>query len=138
MTDINKVIVIGRLTRDVELKTLNTGTSTAKMSIAVGENIKRGNEWTQETYFFDVIVWAKQAENCAQYLAKGSQVAIEGKLKQNRWEDKTTGEKKNRIEIVAESVQFISKSQTLTTERAATNVFGGQKVVKEYDPWEGM
>lgn len=108
MKDINTVFVIGRLTRDPELKTLPSGTAALDMSVAVNETQKKGEDWTDYANFFNVTAWGKTAENCAKYLKKGSQVAIEGHLHQDRWEK--DGVKHNTVKIIAESVQFLGKS----------------------------
>ena len=89
--DINKVIVIGRLTQTCgETQTsfgyLQNGTCKANITIAVNRNRKNGDEWIQETSYFDVTIWGKTAENLKPYLTKGKQIAVEGYLKQDRWE----------------------------------------------------
>jgi len=100
----NKVIVSGNLTKEPELRYLPDGTAVGSFSIAVNEKYK-----DKETVsFFDVTVWGKTAENCGQYIFKGSKVLIEGRLKQESWEDKE-GKKQYRIKIIAQRVEFIGK-----------------------------
>jgi single-strand DNA-binding protein len=109
MADINTVVVSGRLTRDVELKTTPGGASVADMGLAVNRKYKNNTsgEWVEETSFFNIVVWGRQAENCAQYLSKGSPVAIEGRLRSRSWEAQD-GQKRTVVEITAGNVQFLS------------------------------
>jgi len=108
MFSFNKVIIVGNLTRDPEVRYNPSGKAVATLSIAV--NNSRGKDRKPEdTSFFDVVVWEKQAETCASYLSKGSGVLVEGRLQQRRWE--TDGQKKSKVEIVASNVQFMPKRQ---------------------------
>ena len=100
--DLNRVMLIGRLTRDPELKYTPTGTAVANFSIANGRKFKD----KEETSFFSVIAWGKLGELVCQYQKKGSQIAIEGRLQQRSWENDKC-EKRSVVEIVAENVQFI-------------------------------
>ena len=102
---VNHVIEIGNLTRDAEMKYLSSGTAVLKFSIAVNERRKQGEQWVDEANFFDVVLYGKSAENLNQYLVKGKQVAVEGKLHQNRWEHE--GKTMTKIEIVASNVQLL-------------------------------
>lgn len=105
MTDLNHVVVIGRLTRDAEL--VNVGqTVKADLSIAVNRSRKQADgSWTDETSFFDFTLWGKTAEGLKSYLTKGKQIAVEGHLKQDRWEK--DGQKFSRVSIVADNVQLL-------------------------------
>lgn len=109
--DLNQVIIIGRLVRDPEIKYTSTGTPVTKFSIANNAGYTQGNEKKDVVNFFDINVWGNQAENCSKYLKKGSQVAIDGHLRQNRWVDQATGKNVSKVEIVANSVQFLSTGQ---------------------------
>ena len=103
--DINQVILIGRLTRDVELSyTPNNNTALARFGIACNEY--RGQGKNEEVNYFDIVVWGKMAEVCNQFISKGKQVAISGKLRQERYQDKQ-GQNRSKVSIVANSVQFI-------------------------------
>ena len=102
---VNHVVEIGNLTRDAEMKYLSSGTAVLKFSIAVNERRKQGEQWVDEANFFDVVLYGKSAENLNQYLVKGKQVAVEGKLHQNRWEHE--GKTMTKIEIVASNVQLL-------------------------------
>ncbi len=104
-SDINSVIIVGRLTRDVELKYMNNGNAVASMSIAVNRSKKEGDQWVSEAHFFDVSYFGKGAEAVKPYLTKGKQIAVQGSLRQNRWEK--DGQKQSRVVIVADSVELL-------------------------------
>ncbi|TFG62003.1 MAG: single-stranded DNA-binding protein [Spirochaetales bacterium] len=105
MTDINTVIVVGRLTRDAELKYTTTGTAVSHLSIAVNRSRKTGDQWTDEVSYFDVTLWGKSAESLQQYLIKGKQIAVEGELRQERWEK--DGQKQSKVTINARNLQLL-------------------------------
>ncbi len=104
--DINVVVLVGRLTRDCELKSTPQGTSICRFSVAVNRRKRSGDKWEDEVSYFDVSLWGKSAENMSSYLKKGRQVSIQGELRQNRWEQ--DGQVHSRIEVVANSVQLLS------------------------------
>lgn len=108
--DLNLVVLIGRLVRDPEIRYTPNGTPVARFSIANGEKFKQNNEWKDHTNFFDVVVWGNQAVSCEKYLKKGSQISVEGVLRQSRWNDQASNQPRSRIEIVANSVQFLTPS----------------------------
>ena len=101
----NRVILIGNLTRDPELRYTPQGTSVCSFGLAVNEKRKKGEEWEDKVNFIDITVFGKQADACGQYLAKGSQVLIDGKFEQQRW---TTddGQKRSKIKVIAHQVKF--------------------------------
>jgi len=105
MADVNKAILIGRLTRDAELKYLSSGSAVCKFSIAVNRRIKKGDAWEDEASFFNVVLFGKAGESINQYLTKGKQVAIDGELHQSRWEK--DGKTESRVEIYASNVQLL-------------------------------
>jgi single-strand DNA-binding protein len=107
MNDINKIVIIGRLTKDPEMKYTTNGTATCKFSIAVNESYKKGEVWENYVNFFDIVTWVGLAESCNKNLKKGLQVAIEGKLKQSRWVNQTDNKPQSKIEIIADSVQYL-------------------------------
>ena len=111
MADLNEVIVIGRVTKDEELKYTTGGMAIGNISIAVNRKVKKGQEWADEVNYFDVVIFGKQAENLSKFLTKGQQIAIVGFLKQERWEDVQTGEKRSKIKIVASNIQLLGKSK---------------------------
>src|SRR3989304_2150484 len=108
MTDWNHVALIGRLTRDAELKYTSSNLAVCKFSIANNQRRKRDNAWTDEAHFFDVPLWGKTAESLHKYLVKGKQVAIDGQLRQSRWEK--DGQTRSRVEINANNIQLLGGS----------------------------
>jgi single-strand DNA-binding protein len=98
---------MGNLTRDPELRYTASGAAVASFGLAVNRKFKQGEEWKDEVCFVDITVWAKQGENCAQYLNKGSLVFLEGRLNYQTWE--TDGQKRNKLEVVANNVQFLTR-----------------------------
>jgi len=106
MIDLNNVSIIGRLTRDAELKAVSSGVMVSKFSIAVNSRKKSGDEWINEANFFDVTVWGKTAEFLHQYLVKGKQVGVKGELCQERWQQ--DGMNRSRVYINADLVQLLS------------------------------
>ncbi len=104
--NINIVALVGNLTRDPELRHTPSGTAVTTLRIAVNDRVKRGEEWQDAAYYFDVTVWGRTAENCAQYLAKGRPVAVQGKLTWREW-DAQDGTKRQSVEVVADNVQFL-------------------------------
>src|SRR3954453_22767514 len=110
MADLNRVYLMGRLTFDPELRRTPSGTAVAELRMATSRSWQgRDGERREETLFIDVTVWDRQAEHCCQYLRKGSSVHVEGYLKMDTWDDKTTGEKRSKIRIQAERVQFLDR-----------------------------
>ena len=105
MADINRVIIVGRLTRDAELKYTSGGSPVAKFGLAVNRRRKVGDQWEEEANFFDVVVWGRTAEALNQYLVKGKQIGVEGELRQDRWEQ--DGQKRSRVEIVASNIMLL-------------------------------
>ncbi len=103
--DINVVTLVGRLTRDSELKYTNSGTAVCKFSLAVNRKKRSGDQWTDEVSYFDVVLWGKQGEALQQYLSKGKQVAVSGELRQNRWEQ--DGQSRSKVEIIANNLQLL-------------------------------
>ncbi|QTQ11788.1 single-stranded DNA-binding protein [Treponema parvum] len=110
MTDLNHVTIIGRLTRDVgtderSFGYLPSGQARANVSLAVNRSRKNGDQWVDEVSYFDVTIWGKQAESLKPYLTKGKQIAVEGYLRQDRWEK--DGQKNSRVTITATNVQLL-------------------------------
>jgi len=110
MTDLNKVFLIGRLTRDLgaderSFGYIGNGTARANVSLAVNRSKKTGDGYADEVNYFDVTIWGKTAENLKPYLTKGKQICVEGHLKQDRWEK--DGQKQSRITIQAENVRLL-------------------------------
>ncbi len=108
MAGFNRVILIGNLTRDPELRYTPQGTAVADLRLAVTTVRGRsGTERKEETLFIDCTVWDRQAETCSEYLAKGRPVLVEGRLIEDQWQDKETGERRSRIKVYVQNVQFL-------------------------------
>jgi single-strand DNA-binding protein len=105
----SKVILIGRLTKDPELRYTPKGTPVASFGLAINYRYKQNDEKKDETTFIDIVVFGKPAEFCGQYLNKGSAVIVDGRLQQRRWE--SDGQQKSKIEVVAQSVNFLPGSK---------------------------
>ncbi len=106
----NKIILIGNLTRDPEIRYTPQGTSVCNFGIAVNRKYKHGDEMKEEVTFINVVVFGKQADTCGQYLNKGSAVLVEGRLQERRWETEE-GQKRSKHEVVAQTVRFLSRKQ---------------------------
>ena len=104
-SDINSVVIIGRLVRDAEIKQTGTGMSVTKFTLANNYGKKSGESWETLANFFDVILLGSRGEKLIQYLSKGKQVAITGELRQKRWEQ--DGNKRFHIEIIANSIELL-------------------------------
>jgi single-strand DNA-binding protein len=107
MSDLNYVFLIGRLTRDAELKYTAGGTAVSKFSLAVNRRVKSGDAWKDEANFFDVVVWGRQGETLSPYLVKGKPVGVAGELRQDRWEQ--DGRNRSKIEIMAHNIQLLGE-----------------------------
>ena len=110
MASFNRVVLVGNLTRDVELRYIPSGTAVTDISLAVNERVKRNDQWVEEANFFDVTLWGRTAEVAAEYLSKGSSVLIEGRLKQDKWEQ--DGQKKSKVKVVGERMQMLGSRST--------------------------
>jgi single-strand DNA-binding protein len=108
MANINRVILVGNLTRDPELRHTPSGTAVCKLRVAVNTRQKdaASGQWTDKPNYFDVTVWGNQGESCAQYLSKGRPIGIDGRLDWREWEAQD-GSKRQAVEIIAENVQFL-------------------------------
>ena len=123
---LNRVVLIGRLTRDPELRYTNNGTPTASFTLAVDRSYKN-DSGERETDFIDVVVWRQMAEHCANYLAKGKLAAVDGKLQIRAYTTKD-GSKRKSVEVVADTVRFLSPVNKIST---------GEKnyTAEEEKPW---
>jgi single-strand DNA-binding protein len=108
MASINSVVLVGNLTRDPELRHTPSGMAVCSLRLAVNTRRKdqATGEWTEKPNYFDITVWGQQGENCAQYLAKGRQVGVQGRLEWREW-DAQDGTKRQAVEVIADSVQFL-------------------------------
>ena len=108
MASMNHVMLIGNLTRDPETRQLAGGSTITKLGLAVNRRFQtRSGEAREETCFVDIDVFGRQAETAAQYLSKGRPVLVEGRLRQDQWTDRNTGQKMSRLVVVAQRVQFL-------------------------------
>lgn len=119
--DINNVVIVGRLTRDAELKYTSAGTAVSKISIAVNRSIKKNGQWQKEASFFDVTLWGKTAESLQKFLTKGTQVGVQGELVQQRWEK--DGQSRSKVEINCRTIQLLGspKNSGSTASSTASN-----------------
>lgn len=121
MSNFNKVYLMGNLTRDPELRYTPKGAATAKLSMAVNRKWRTdAGEDREEVTFVDIDAWGKQAETLSQYCKKGRPLFVEGRLKLDQWDDKTTGQKRSALKVVLESFQFIG-GRPADTEGQATD-----------------
>ena len=108
MANYNKVTLLGTLTRDPETKETQSGLAIAKLGLAINRSYKsKTGEKVEDTTFVDVDAFGKQAETLAKYMSKGKQILIDGRLKTDTWNDKTTGKERSKLGVVLESFQFI-------------------------------
>ena len=105
MADINHVVLVGRLTRDAELKYTAGGQAVCKFSIAVNRRKKNGDQWEDEANFFDIVLWGKQGESLQNYLVKGKMIGVDGELRQDRWQQ--DGQNRSKVEIIANYIQLL-------------------------------
>jgi single-strand DNA-binding protein len=103
--DINQVVLVGRLTRDAELKYTSSGIAICTFAVAVNRRIRKGEQWLDEASFFDLTLWDKQAEGLQKYLLKGTQVAVQGELRQDRWEK--DGQKFSKIQVFVNNLELL-------------------------------
>lgn len=108
MASFNKITIVGYLGKDVETRYLPDGTAVASFSVATTEKYKKDGEWQEKTMWFKVNVWGKQGEACAQYLAKGAQVFIDGRLSVQEYADRD-GNQRTSLEVRANDVQFLDR-----------------------------
>jgi single-strand DNA-binding protein len=106
-----KVIAVGNITRPIEVRYAPSGTAVASFTLAINHKYKTGGEVKEDVCFVDVTCFGSQAESCGKYLDKGSCVLVDGRLSQRKWEDKETGAKRSKIEIIAQFVNFIDSKK---------------------------
>ena len=117
MVSYNKVILIGNLTKDPEIRYIPSGTPVASFRLAVNHRYKQGEEVREDVCFIDIVVFGKQAENCGQYLSKGSSVIVDGRIQERRWETEE-GQKRSKHEVVAQTVRFFPRRAEATGKAA--------------------
>ena len=128
MAGVNKVIIVGRLGKDPEVRTVGNGGTVAQLTVATSENwVDKEGQKQERTEWHRVVAWGKLGEICGKHLAKGRQVYVEGRLQTRSWEDQQ-GQKKYSTEIVASTVQFLGAAgerSENTSSRSHSNDFGG-------------
>lgn len=114
---INTVAISGNLTRDAELRSTSSGTSIARFCVAVNERRKNAaGEWDDFANFVDCVMFGRRAESLAQYLTKGSKVAVSGSLRYSSWEDSNTGQRRSKLDVLVDELEFLSRSNSQGTE----------------------
>jgi len=133
MSDLNKVILIGRLVRDPEIKQTQSGTAVANFSLACNKSYVQGTEKKEMVSFFSCVAWTKLGELIAQYCKKGHRLGIEGRLQQRSWETQN-GEKRSTVEIVVDNVQFLTpKNGTEPAQFSQDDPSGAQNTPGDVD-----
>ena len=126
MASFNRVILVGNTTRDIELRYTPSSMAVCDIGLAVNDRRKGANgEWIEETTFVDVTLWGREAELAGEYLAKGRSVMIEGRLQMDSWDDKTTGQKRTKLKVVGERMQFLGSPQGAGGEGGGGSSGGG-------------
>lgn len=118
--DINSVVLVGRLTRDIEIRYTPNGIPVGKIGLANSRRAKKGDTWVDETNFFDVTLFGKSAESLAPYLTKGQQICIQGELRFESWEK--DGQKSSRVVIIANNLQLLGSRQQQNTDYNSNQV----------------
>ncbi len=108
MASFNRVVLVGNLTRDPELRYIPSGTAVADIGLAVNDRVKRDNQWVDETTFVDITLWGRTAEVANEYTSKGSSILIEGRLKFEQWET-NDGQKRSKLKVIGERMQMLDR-----------------------------
>ena len=131
MANYNRVLLMGNLTRNPEIRYTPTGTAVADLGLAINENFKnKAGETVEQTCFVDVVVWGRQAETSAEYLQKGSAVFVEGRLQLDQWENQQ-GEKRSKLRVRADRVQFLGSPGKSTESSMAPAASAPQDVAPQ-------
>lgn len=126
MATYNRVILVGNLTRDIELRYTPAGTAVADIALAVNERRKAASgEWVEEVTFVDITMWGRTAEVASEYLGKGSPILVEGRLRQERWESE--GKKRSKLKVVCERMQMLSGTNAPASSGNATTTDSSAK-----------
>jgi single-strand DNA-binding protein len=134
MANLNRVFLLGNVTRDPELRYTPKGTAIANLGLALNRVWTEDGEKRQETTFVDVTLWGRQAEVAVQYLKKGRSVFIEGRLQLNTWDDKQTGQKRSRMIVVGENLQFLSDRLGIDPDSSKAGSGSGAGRQQAHDP----
>ena len=123
MASFNKVILVGNVTRDIELRSINSGSSVCDLGMAVNDRKKNASgEWVDEVTFIDVTLWNRTAEIAAEYLGKGSSVLIEGRLKLEQWE--SDGQRRSKLKVIGDRMQMLGGKKESAVQQTS-RVSGG-------------
>ena len=125
MANFNRVILMGNLTRDPELRYTPNGTAVASFAIAVNRTYKSGDEKKEETSFFDITFFGRRAEVVGEYLKKGRPIHVEGRLQQRRWET-DEGQKRSKVEVIGDSFEFIGGNKSGGESQSSTGGASGE------------
>ena len=123
MASLNKVILLGNLTRDPELRYTPSGTPVSSFGLAVNRRYRQGEEWKDEVCFVDIVTYGRQAETVGEYLSKGRLALVEGRLRWRSWESET-GQKRSKHEVIADVVQFMPRGRDESTGRSGMDAPG--------------
>jgi single-strand DNA-binding protein len=128
VASINRVVIVGNLTRDPDIRALPSGTSVVELGVAVNHRYKnrQTDQWVEEPNYFNVVVFGAQGQACANYLTKGRPVAVDGRLRWSSWEDKNGGGKRSKVDIVADTVQFLGSREDGGGQGGGAQGGGGQ------------
>ena len=134
MTDLNSVTIGGRITNinEKDYGFISTGTAKLVVHIACNKSVKKNNEWTEQTSFFDIEIWGKLAEAMSQKIYKGLEIIVTGSLKQDRWQDAQTGQNRSKVTITADQIKTFPKNTQGTAQNVPQNV--PQNVSGQYVP----
>ena len=132
MASLNKVFLMGNLTRDPDLRTTPSGASVCEFGLAVNRRFTVNGNERDETCFVDITVWSKAAENCKRFLEKGSPVLVEGRLQLDQWDDRDGGGKRSKLRVVAEQVQFLTSRRDGGDGASAPRNEGGYQQQRGY------
>ncbi len=132
MASLNKVFLMGNLTRDPDLRTTPSGASVCEFGLAVNRRFTVNGNERDETCFVDITVWSKAAENCKRFLEKGSPVLVEGRLQLDQWDDRDGGGKRSKLRVVAEQVQFLTSRRDGGDGASAPRNDGGYQQQRNY------
>lgn len=131
---INKVMITGNLTRDPELRTTSTGLSVLHFGVAVNDRRRNADgQWEDVPNFIDCVMFGTRGESVSRFISKGSKVAVEGKLRWSSWEDKNTGQKRSKIEVIVDDIEFMTSRNTSADSSEAPASHESHESPKSYD-----
>lgn len=132
MASFNQCVLAGNITKDIELRHIPSGTAVCDISIAMNDKVKKNDEWIEETTFVDLTLWGRTAEVAAEYLSKGSNILVSGRLKQEVWEK--DGEKRYKMKVIVDSMQMLGSKNNQAPDDESTNTKPVKKQVKKSEP----